>query len=363
MTRSAPRRTKALLAAILSSAIGGTAAAQTDGWYAGAEAGATFAPKIQFHLPDGNAWTQKQDFGYAVSGQVGYAFGPVRVEGELSWRQNDLDKINDNFGTYGANGNINALGAMANVYYDIYTGTKFTPYIGAGVGALNLGEDRVKANGVLVTDDSDLRPGYQGIAGVSYAVDDQLSIKADYHYTRADQVRFTTDAGYDGGAGRGTYQNHAVMVGFTWHFAAPPKQEMAQTAAAPVPPTPAPAPAAAPKTVQAAPIPKNFMIFFDFDKSELTPEAKSILTQSVDAAKKQNATGFDLTGYTDTVGSAQYNQKLSERRAESAKKFLISLGVPANQIATHGKGKNDLLVPTKDGVREAQNRRVTITLE
>ncbi len=357
------RISSAVIAAGLVAGLCTAASAQTDGLYAGVEAGVNFVPKIQFHMPDSNTWTQKQDLGYALAGQLGYAFGPVRVEGELSWRQNSMDKINDNLGTFGADGNINAVAVMANVYYDIKTGTQFTPYVGAGIGGINMDEDHITANGQLITKDSDLRLGYQGIAGVAYAVNDQLSIKADYHYVRADQARFTTESGFDGNFGRGTYQNHAVMVGFTWHFAAPAKQEVAQQAAAPVPPAPAPAPAPAPKPVQAAPIPKNFMIFFDFDKSDLTPEAKSILTQSVDAAKKQNATGFDLTGYTDTVGTAQYNQKLSERRAESAKKFLVSLGVPANEIHTSGKGKNDLLVATKDGVREAQNRRVQIVLQ
>jgi len=357
------RISSAVIAAGLVAGLCTAASAQTDGWYAGAEAGVNFVPKAKFGLADGNGWSQKQDPGYALGGEVGYAFGPVRVEGELSWRQNDLSKIGNSLGTYSADGNINAVAVMANVYYDFFTGTKFTPYLGVGAGGININDNNIRAGGIDVTNDSDLKPGYQGIAGVSYAVNDQLSIKADYHYVRADQVRFTTDSTYDGETGRGTYQNHALMVGFTWHFAAPPKQEVAQAAAAPVPPAPAPAPAPAPKPVQAAPIPKNFMIFFDFDKSDLTPEAKSILTQSVDAAKKQNATGFDLTGYTDTVGSAQYNQKLSERRAESAKKFLVSLGVPANQIATHGKGKNDLLVATKDGVREAQNRRVQIVLQ
>jgi len=357
------RISSAVIAAGLAAGLCTAASAQTDGWYAGAEAGVNIVPKAKFGLADGNSWAQKQDPGYALGGEFGYAFGPVRVEGEVSWRQNDLNKITDAFGTSSAGGNINAVAAMANIYYDFYTGTKFTPYLGAGAGGINISEDHARAGGLLVTNDSDLKPGYQGIAGVSYAVNDQLSIKADYHYVRADQVRFTTDGGYDGETGRGTYQNHAVMVGFTWHFAAPPQQQVAQTVAAPVPPAPAPAPAPAPKPVQAAPIPKNFMVFFDFDKSDLTPEAKSILTQAVDAAKKQNAQGFDLTGYTDTVGTAQYNQKLSERRAESAKKFLVSLGVPANEIRTSGKGKNDLLVPTKDGVREAQNRRVQIVLQ
>lgn len=357
------RISSAVIAAGLVAGLCTAASAQTDGWYAGAEAGVNFVPSLKFRMPDNKNWTQKQDPGYAISGDVGYGFGPVRVEGELTWRQNDLSKIVDSLGTASGDGNINALSVMGNVFYDIDTGTKFTPYVGVGAGGLNLGEDHVHTRGVMLTNDGDLRFAYQGIAGVSYAVNDQLSIKADYHYIRADEVRFTTETAYDGNTGKGNYQAHSVMVGFTWHFNVPAKQEAPQPVAAPVPPPAAPAPAPAPKPVQAAPIPKNFMIFFDFDKSELTPEAKSILTQAVDAAKKQNATGFDLTGYTDTVGSAQYNQKLSDRRAESAKKFLVSLGVPANEIITHGKGKTDLLVSTKDGVREAQNRRVQIVLQ
>jgi outer membrane protein OmpA-like peptidoglycan-associated protein len=358
------RISSAVIAAGLVAGLCTAASAQTDGWYAGAEAGVNFVPKLKFRMPDNNTWTQKQNPGYAIGGDVGYGFGPVRVEGELTWRQNGLDKINDNLGTASAGGNINAVSVMGNVFYDVDTGTKFTPYVGVGAGGINLDEDNVTARGVTLTKDSDLRFAYQGIAGVSYAVNEQLSIKADYHYIRADEARFTTETAYDGNVGKGAYQAHSVMVGFTWHFNAPaPKPAAQPVAAPPPPPAPAPEPAPAPKPVQAAPIPKNFMVFFDFDKSDLTPEAKSILTQAVDAAKKQNATGYDLTGYTDTVGSAKYNMALSIRRAESAKKFLMSLGVPANQITTHGKGKTDLLVPTGDGVREAQNRRVQIVLQ
>lgn len=358
------RISSAVIAAGLVAGLCTAASAQTDGWYAGVEAGVNFVPNLKYRMPDNNAWSQKQDPGYAIGGDVGYGFGPVRVEGEVTWRQNDLSKITDSLGTASAGGNINAVSVMGNVLYDIDTGTKFTPYVGVGAGGINLGEDKVTTRGLTLTKDSDLRFAYQGIAGVSYAVNQQLSIKADYHYIRADEARFQTESAYDGNVGKGNYQAHAVMVGFTWHFNAPAKQEVVQqAAAAPVPPPPAPEPAPAPKPVQAAPIPKNFMVFFDFNKSELTPEAKSILTQAVDAAKKQNATGIDLTGYTDTVGSAKYNMALSIRRAEAAKKFLVSLGVPENQIMTQGKGKTDLLVPTKDGVREAQNRRVQIVLQ
>ena len=69
-----------------------------------------------------------------------------------------------------------------------------------------------------------------------------------------------------------------------------------------------------------------------------------------------------VTGHTDTVGSAKYNQGLSERRAESVKEELVNDGVPNGEITTLGVGKEGLLVPTADGVREAQNRRATIEL-
>ncbi|HMA48672.1 MAG TPA: OmpA family protein, partial [Magnetospirillaceae bacterium] len=172
------------------------------------------------------------------------------------------------------------------------------------------------------------------------------------------------DPAFNSGAfSSGRYESHSVLVGFIWKFGAAPAPAPVVQQAAVVPPAPAPAPAPAPKPVQAAPIPKNFMIFFDFDKSDLTPAAQSILTQAADAFKKQGSASVALTGYTDTVGSAEYNLKLSVRRAESAKKFLVNLGIPAGEISTVGKGKTDLLVPTKDGVREAQNRRVQIVLQ
>ncbi|MDB5359162.1 MAG: hypothetical protein JWO51_459, partial [Rhodospirillales bacterium] len=74
-------------------------------------------------------------------------------------------------------------------------------------------------------------------------------------------------------------------------------------------------------------------------------------------------TQINVTGHTDTVGSAKYNQALSERRAAAVKQQLITDGVPSAEIATSGVGKSGLLVPTADGVREPQNRRAEIVLQ
>lgn len=358
------RISSAVIAAGLVAGLCTAASAQTtDGLYVGAEAGVNFVPKIKYNATV-DSWRQNQDPGFAIAGQVGYGFGNIRLEGEVSWRQNEVSKFMNYFGTQDPDGNLNALSVMGNVYYDFHNDSRWTPYVGAGFGGINVSADNIKASGIPVTNDHQMVPGYQGIAGVQYAVNDQLSLKADYHFVHTlNDAHLEIDNAYGGGYADGPYSAHTIMIGFNWKFGAPAPQAAPAPVAPPPPPAPAPAPAPAPKPVQAAPIPKNFMIFFDFDKSDLTPAAQSILTQAYDAYKKQNSTGIDLTGYTDTVGTVPYNQKLSERRAESAKKFLVGLGAPADKIATHGKGKTDLLVPTKDGVREAQNRRVQIILQ
>jgi outer membrane protein OmpA-like peptidoglycan-associated protein len=84
--------------------------------------------------------------------------------------------------------------------------------------------------------------------------------------------------------------------------------------------------------------------------------------QAAQSAKSGNVTQLNVTGYTDTVGSDAYNMRLSRRRAESVSAELEAQGVPSGEIAIYAKGKHDLLVPTADGVREPQNRRVQIIL-
>ncbi|MFO1153201.1 MAG: OmpA family protein [Rhodospirillales bacterium] len=118
---------------------------------------------------------------------------------------------------------------------------------------------------------------------------------------------------------------------------------------------PAPAPAAAPAK------PSDFLVFFDWDKYNLTPEALKIITDAVNAAKKEGAKAIKVVGHTDTSGPADYNLRLSERRANAVAQQMIKLGIPATAITTVGRGEEDLLVPTKDGVREPQNRRAAIS--
>ncbi len=119
---------------------------------------------------------------------------------------------------------------------------------------------------------------------------------------------------------------------------------------------PAPAPAPAPVIV------RNFMVFFDFDKSDITPEARNVIAAAVDTAKKNGAARITVTGHTDTVGSHHYNQALSERRAAAVKNQMVQLGMNATDIMTVGRSFDDPLIPTGPGVREPENRRAVIDL-
>jgi outer membrane protein OmpA-like peptidoglycan-associated protein len=109
-----------------------------------------------------------------------------------------------------------------------------------------------------------------------------------------------------------------------------------------------------------APAPRSYLVFFDFNKSDLAPQAIGIVDTAARNASANKVTQLTVTGHTDTVGSDAYNMRLSRRRAESVAAQLEKDGIPASEIEIVAKGKRDLLVPTTDGVREPRNRRVQI---
>ena len=108
---------------------------------------------------------------------------------------------------------------------------------------------------------------------------------------------------------------------------------------------------------------RSYMVFFDFNKSDLTPQAVSIVNQAAANAGPAKVTQLTVTGHTDTVGSDAYNMRLSRRRAESVAAQLEKDGIASSEIQIVAKGKRDLLVPTADGVKEPQNRRVQIVYD
>ena len=143
---------------------------------------------------------------------------------------------------------------------------------------------------------------------------------------------------------------------------------VAQAAAAPAP-APVAAPAAAPAAAPVAPVPQPPAAtkvtyaadaFFDFDKSVLKPEGRAKLDDLVGKIKDINLEVIIAVGHTDSVGSDAYNQRLSVRRSEAVKAYLVSKGVERNRVYTEGKGEKQPVADNKTAEGRAKNRRVEI---
>ena len=122
-------------------------------------------------------------------------------------------------------------------------------------------------------------------------------------------------------------------------------------------PVPAPAP---PPPPPPAPVAQVFTVYFAWNRSWVGPQGMAILKQAADTFKGGGLVTVQVTGYTDTSGSARYNQRLSVRRARNVAHILAHMGVPWRAMSVAGRGESDLAIPTPDGVREPRNRRVTV---
>jgi len=202
----------------------------------------------------------------------------------------------------------------------------------AAVGYYSRGDDKVLSFGST----AEFRTGI----GMSWEFDNGWRLGADIHHI--------SNAGLD-------KKNPGVEIAaITLNIPLFGKPEPVVETAAAVTAAPPPPAAAAPT---------NFLVFFNFNKSDLTDDALKVVHTAADSAAQEKVTKLTVTGHTDTVGSDAYNMRLSMRRAVTVQKQLIKDGVPAGEIAIFAKGKRDLLVPTADGVKEPQNRRVQIVFE
>jgi OOP family OmpA-OmpF porin len=134
----------------------------------------------------------------------------------------------------------------------------------------------------------------------------------------------------------------------------PPTPAVVTPPAPAVVPAPAPAPAVASKVTYAADA------FFDFDKSVIKPEGKAKLDDLADKVKAINLEVIIAVGHTDSVGSDAYNQKLSMRRSQAVKAYLVSKGIDKTRIYTEGKGEKQPVADNKTKDGRAKNRRVEI---
>jgi len=317
---------KALMAAAALVALPVMAQAQSPspGVYIGVEGGVNWLLNFNANtnIPAAPVIGVTPGTGWMAGGVIGYDFVGPRVELEGIYRWNST-----NIGLPGTavNNQIGQLGIMANLMYDFMPASVITPYIGVGAG-LGLVDGNSSLSSTVFA--------YQGIIGLGWLVDTNFRINLDGRYYGTSNPQIYSSSW--------TNNNFSIMLGLQLKFGSSP------------PPPPPPAPAVAPP---------SFMVFFDWDRSNLSQQALNTIKQAAAAFKSKGNARITATGHTDTSGPEAYNMALSLRRANAVKDALVREGVPAQAITVIGRGEAGLLVQTGDNVREPQNRRVEIVIQ
>ena len=293
---------------------------------------------------------------------LGYGLGNgIRLELEGDYRNNRFSQGRDFGFPAAAGGNEVKYGPMFNALYDLTGLIPFpyaAPYAGVGVGYQWAHFDKVHAYGAggfprFDFEDTRGALAYQAIIGavVPFQFLPQLATTIEYRFLGLAHRDYDVIAAAAPGAvipGNlkfGNDFNHSLLIGVRYNFGAP-------APAAPMAPLPVAAPAPAPA--------RSYLVFFDWDKADLTDRARSIIREAADNSTRVQVTRIEVNGYTDTSGTPRYNQGLSVRRAQTVAAELVRDGVPQSAINIQGLGDTNLLVPTGAGVREPQNRRVEI---
>lgn len=303
----------------------------------------------------GSAVTEADlDTGWVGATALGWKLdNGLRAEVEVARRKSDVDDLLAAAPLVGpVDGDYRVWSFMGNIVYDVPTGERWEPYIGAGAGLIRGKLRNVQpVDGVGLAIDkgsSDDAFAYQVIAGMSYDLTTLIEAFADYRYLAStDDLNVQTAAG----GISSEYKNHSFMVGIRWYLNGPAKADR---------------PAAYRKAAVVASDAcgaRDFLVFFDWDRSNLSAEAASVLGEAAEYIKAGCTANIGVVGHTDLSGPPGYNVGLSKRRSESVATSLIQQGVPAEQISVDWRGESEPLVPTDDGVREPQNRRVQIELK
>ena len=342
-------------------------AAGMSGWYFSLEGGANWVKDLSFdeqatslgvvtHI---HPVTNGGETGWAALASVGYGLGNRwRIEVEGGYRHNEMPDLtsfyqnatttNATFVTNSSASELREFTIMANVMYDVPLTERMSLTLGAGAGG-----DYAQYEASGFGEDETWNFAYQGVVGLNYAMGRQSQLYLRYRYLGVPDPEFTldTDGSHTSAYNFDDIGKHTATLGFRYFFAG-----------AAEPPPPPPPPAASPPPPPPA-APKQFIIFFGFNKCDITAEADKVLGDAASAAKSTGAAAVKVVGHTDSSGSPNYNQRLSECRSGAAKSNLVGKGIPDGAISTSGRGEGDLMVQTGDGVKEPQNRRATIDLE
>jgi len=398
-------RKLAIVVALSSTVLATPALARDGAWYVGGDFGGMIVEDIGFDFgltPTVPSTSDSQivinhDYGYDGALFVGYDLGAFRIEAEVAYKRARVDDIETTIflpgngfrtGTVQApsiiapagGGRTSALSFMINGMLDFGDDDGVSGFVGGGVGMARVDYNNIRAfeNQGAAIDDSDTRFAWQIVAGVRQAITDNIDVTVRYRFFNVDNVRTVDFRGFES---ESRFRSHSLLGGITFNFGG--REPIAtQTcwdgSVIPVTETCPPRPVVEPPVVpqmqtcwDGSSIPADqtcpprpvgpFIVFFDWDKDEITPQAAAILDNAASAYQSTGQASVVLAGHADRSGSDAYNVGLSQRRANNVRSYLAGRGVPDGSMTTEAFGESRPLVDTADGVREPQNRRVEIT--
>lgn len=355
--------------ALASTALASPALARDDQWYVGVDGGAMIVEDMDLDIGVvDNAAQLDTDKGYDFGGLVGYDFGGFRLEAEVSYREADVEQFSGQIpsgagtvltpaGTYDVGGDANALSFMVNGLLDFGDDDGIQGFVGGGVGVARVDVQTVYAAPAYL-DDSDTGFAWQALAGVRAPLSDSWDVGLKYRFFNAKDVDLVDRLGRNVST---RFRSHSIMGSLIYNFGGAP--EPVEVAPPPPPPPYVAPPPPPPPPPPPAPVCNTgpYIVFFDWDKSNLRPDAASVLDNAVAQYATCGNARVMLAGHADKSGSASYNVGLSQRRNATVRSYLESKGVAGGAISTEAFGETAPLVQTADGEREPQNRRVEVT--
>ncbi|UKK85990.1 OmpA family protein [Sphingopyxis sp. BSN-002] len=364
-------RKLAVAMALASTALASPALARDNSWYVGVGGGVMIVEDMDLDIGTvNNAGSLDHRKGYDVEGTVGYDFGGFRAEVEVGYKEADI--TSGTFATPGIpqtangsgaaftgatplNGDSNALSFMVNGLLDFGDDDGLQGFIGGGAGVARVSVEPVFAGAFL--DDSDTGFAWQAIAGVRAPLTKNWDVGLKYRFFNASNLDLVDQLGRDVST---RFRSHSILGTLTYNFGGAPAP--VETPQPPAPPPPAPPPPT-PPAPPPAPVcdPGPYIVYFDWDQSNITPEAAATLDNAI-SAYNRGCTGQQvwLAGHADRSGSAKYNVGLSERRNTAVRGYLTARGISDGSISSEAFGESRPAVATADGVRNDQNRRVEI---
>jgi outer membrane protein OmpA-like peptidoglycan-associated protein len=317
-----------------------------------------------FGVTFNNPGSIKYDVYLGGQGSVGWGFGNgFRAEISGVFQRSSVTHL----AGYSGAGYTDETDEFANVLYDFdlspFGVPGLAPYVGAGVGYAEEHFDgphaTSPAGNYLELGGTKGSFGVDGIVGLAYNIPDYpgLALTAEYRFTAIPGN--PTLGGVLNVPGVGASYTREKVEGLYGHLGMIGLRYALWQPAPPAPPAPPSTQAPPPPVVES----RTYLVFFDWDRADLTARARQIVAEAAQASTHVATTRIEVNGYTDLSGTVAYNDRLSVRRAKSVEAELIRDGVPAGEIAIHGYGESNPLVPTAPGVREPQNRRVEIILK